>query len=343
MTRDELRAALQHPNVAAFLRVVREGESSQDDNAYRVMYGGGYFSSFADHPRQKHTAHGITSTAAGCFQFLEKTWDGLVAKYGFPDFSPASQDEAAVALIHGRGALQDLLRGDLSEVLDKCSWEWASLPPFRYSGQGGLDAKRVYATYEKWLHPAAAPVQTATPEKPIMPAPFLLLAFEALTTLLPTLIRFKSKSATGEANAQLAEKVMPVIQAAVGAANAQEAVEKIMNDPAALQQADKAVQDNYYGLIEVGGGIEAARDYSLQAADKPLRKQPAFIVSIVLLLFPLLLCIDVFVGHPGYYTPEMKTQVITAILVVLSMVGAFWLGSSQSSRNKDDALARAVK
>lgn len=343
MTRDELRAALKHPNVAAFLRVIREGESNQTDNAYRMLYGGGFFSSFADHPHQVITSNGISSSAAGAYQILSKTHAGLVEKYSFSDFTPATQDEMAVALIQGRGALQDLLRGDLSEVLDKCSWEWSSLPPHRYPGQGGLDAKRVYATYEKWLNPASEPVQTATPEKPIMPAPFLLLAFEALTTLLPTLIRAKSKSATGEANAQLAEKVMPIVQAAVGAANAQDAVEKIMNDPTALQTADKAVQDNYYGLIEVGGGIEAARDYSLQAAEKPLRRQPAFIISIVLLLFPLLLCIDVFVGHPGYYTPEMKTQVITAILVVLSMVGAFWLGSSQSSRTKDDALARAVK
>ena len=43
MTLTDLRRALGHPNVAAFLRVIRAGESSQTDDAYRMMFGGGLF------------------------------------------------------------------------------------------------------------------------------------------------------------------------------------------------------------------------------------------------------------------------------------------------------------
>lgn len=75
-----------------------------------------------------HTFNGLSSTAAGAYQFISRTWDGLVEQYDFPDFSPQSQDLAAVALIKGRGALNDLKDGNLSEAIRKCCKEWASLP-----------------------------------------------------------------------------------------------------------------------------------------------------------------------------------------------------------------------
>lgn len=364
MTRDELRAALQNANVRAFLRVIREGESSQDDSAYTIQYGGKHFEGFADHPRNAISAGGITSTAAGAYQFLERTWDNLVRQYGFPDFSPACQDEAAVALIAGRKALNALIDGDLPAVLDRCSWEWASLPPSRY-GQSVLDAGRVYATYAKWggvlaaaaapSHPVpeqqpAAPIREAVPpilppEKK-MPAPFIIPAFEILSSMLPTLIRKfgKTGSETAERNAQVAEVVVGVAKEALGAKNEQEVIERITADPTALQTVDRAVAAAWLDITEAGGGgIAGARAFNLAAADKPIFHQPSFIVSLVLLLFPLLLVIDVFFVHSSAYNAELRTQIVTAILVVIGMVGGFWLGSSMSSRNKDDALARAIK
>ena len=35
-------------------------------------------------------------------------------------------------LIRGRGALQDVINGDLKAALDKCNKEWASLPGSPY-------------------------------------------------------------------------------------------------------------------------------------------------------------------------------------------------------------------
>lgn len=92
MTRDDLLGALTHDNLLAFLRLIRQGESNQNDDAYTILFGGEHFDSFADHPRRKITRGSLTSTAAGAYQILERTWDGLVRQYGFGDFSPANQD-----------------------------------------------------------------------------------------------------------------------------------------------------------------------------------------------------------------------------------------------------------
>jgi muramidase (phage lysozyme) len=161
MTRDDLRAALQHDNVKALLRVVREGETDQTDDAYRKLVGDppGVYSltDLKDHPRK--VVHidrlQLFSSAAGAYQFLTRTWDELVEKYGFEDFSPQCQDEAAVALFVRRKALDAAIAGALALWLDKCSYEWASLPPGRY-GQGELSIDRVVATFVKyggkWLY-----------------------------------------------------------------------------------------------------------------------------------------------------------------------------------------------
>lgn len=153
MTRDELRLCLEDRNVQAFLRVIRAGEGTPDLDGYRRMFGGALFDSFRDHPRQLHTCqtkHGpLSSTAAGAYQFLSRTWTALVDQYGFEDFSQQSQDEAAVALIDGRGALQDVIAGRFSEAIRKCRKEWASLPGAGY-GQPErtfAQALEVYASH----------------------------------------------------------------------------------------------------------------------------------------------------------------------------------------------------
>jgi hypothetical protein len=50
--------------------------------------------------------------------------------------------------------------------------------------------------------------------------------------------------------------------------------------------------------------------------------------------------VDVFFVHPGNFTSELRTQVVTGILLVISIVGGYWLGSSASSRTKDELIAR---
>ena len=123
---------LQLPNVAAFLILIRTGEGTLGVNGYRTMFGGGLFNSFDDHPRQVITRGAYTSTAAGAYQFLSRTWDGLVKQYGFRNFLPKTQDVAALALIKGRGALNDVIEGRFKVAIQKCNKEWASLPDSPY-------------------------------------------------------------------------------------------------------------------------------------------------------------------------------------------------------------------
>lgn len=119
------RPMLDHPNVKAMLRVIREGESGHTDAAYRVIVGGKYFSGFSDHPRIFGTP---VSTAAGAYQITKTTWDWIRGPMGLSDFSPANQDFAALGLIAYRGALADVLAGNLAAAIPKLRLEWTSLP-----------------------------------------------------------------------------------------------------------------------------------------------------------------------------------------------------------------------
>lgn len=144
--------ALANANVRAFLQLVRKGEGTADSGGYRRIVGGGNFASYADHPRQKVWIAAISdySTAAGAYQILARTWDMVRLQAGLSDFSPTSQDLAAVQLIRNRGALADVLAGRISTALEKCSWEWASLPPWRYSKQGVLTMDAALTAFDNF-------------------------------------------------------------------------------------------------------------------------------------------------------------------------------------------------
>jgi hypothetical protein len=69
------------------------------------------------------------------------TWAGLKKELGLHDFSPESQEIAAVALLDRRGALEEIESGKAdSRTLDKLAPEWASIimsdGAGYYSGQG---------------------------------------------------------------------------------------------------------------------------------------------------------------------------------------------------------------
>lgn len=133
----DVKQSVDHPNVQRMLKLIRVGEGTSDDNGYRRLVGGGEFDSFADHPRTVQAikfSNGKTlrSSAAGAFQFLRSTWDEMKAKYDLPDFSPASQDIAAVGLLKRSGALAHVLDGDFATAIRKANKVWASLPESPY-------------------------------------------------------------------------------------------------------------------------------------------------------------------------------------------------------------------
>lgn len=342
----ELREWLLIQNVQAFLRVIRAGETNQDDSAFRMMFGGEMFQSFKDHPRKVITkklgGKEYSSSAAGAYQFLSKTWDGLVAQYKFPDFSPEYQHLGAVALIKGRKALEDVIAGRFDAAILKCGKEWASLPgsPYGQPTKTLAQAKAVYEKYGGTYAGSSNPI--AIPQVKPMAAPILLSLLPALVDLIPKLGSiFGSGSEVANRNIAAATVVADAVKSATNSPNLQAAIEAIQNDPEALAAANAAVDSVWLSITEVGtGGIKGARDANLamQNSEKPFWFNPAFWLTLLLLGFPAALCVDVFYIHPDSYDANSRTQVITALLAVLTVVAGYWLGSSAGSAKKDSLI-----
>jgi lysozyme len=136
-------------NVKAFLFTIRASEHRYpndvtNDAAYHIFYGGKRFYDMSDHPvltgelppvplsanicAASGLGPGCVSTAAGAYQFIKATWIRLRNKLQLPDFSPASQDLAAVQLLDDIGALKLVQAGDVEAALAKASKVWSSLP-----------------------------------------------------------------------------------------------------------------------------------------------------------------------------------------------------------------------
>ncbi len=120
-------------NLRAFLDMISFAEGTLGQDGYRTMFGYRYFTSYADHPRQyfsytNQAGQTIRTSAAGRYQIIVKTWDSLKSRLGLVDFSPASQDAAAIELIRERGALNDVRAGRIESAVNKVAPVWASLP-----------------------------------------------------------------------------------------------------------------------------------------------------------------------------------------------------------------------
>jgi len=139
------RVLIHDANVRAMLAVIREKESAGD---YRAIVFGGQFQSFADHPRiGRRRGDGRITTAAGAYQIVASTWDGVKRDMELMDFGPASQDMAALGLIAYRGALPAVVEGKFDDAVRRLTLEWTSLPGAAEDGwrrQGGIESARAF-------------------------------------------------------------------------------------------------------------------------------------------------------------------------------------------------------
>lgn len=126
-------------NIAAFLAAIRYAEgTSRKPDPYRVVFNYKVtLRNLSDHPYNTGewkgaTYNGKLTTAAGAYQITITTWRGLKSKLGLKDFSPASQDKAAIELIRYRGALDLVKSGQFAEAVIKVNKEWASMPGAGY-------------------------------------------------------------------------------------------------------------------------------------------------------------------------------------------------------------------
>lgn len=151
---ERIRDALNSTQGQAWLRVIREGESTQRPIAYRVLYGwhpikahDRLFSGWADHPRVFFKlADGRRTSAAGAYQITATSWDDMRQRRPgvYVDFGPGMQDLWAMDRTAWRGALDDVLLGRLDIACAKCAKEWTSLPGGPEQGQDLVNAQRVF-------------------------------------------------------------------------------------------------------------------------------------------------------------------------------------------------------
>jgi muramidase (phage lysozyme) len=132
-------------NERAWLNAIRHAEGTSGANGYATTFGYQSFDPAKGHPRRVVKSGGYASDAAGAYQFLSTTWDGVNRQMGTnaADFSPAAQDRAALQLIRNRGV--DPSQAISREAVAKLAPEWASLPTMAgksYYGQPvkGYDA-----------------------------------------------------------------------------------------------------------------------------------------------------------------------------------------------------------
>jgi muramidase (phage lysozyme) len=326
-------------NIAAFLQVIRHCEGTAGKDGYRTLFGGQLFKSFDDHPRifKKFTMKGkqYTSSAAGAYQFLARTWDSLVKQKLVPSkaFTPENQDIGAIALIKGRKALNDVIEGRFETALFKCNKEWASLPgsPYGQPVKTISYCKQVYENFGGVY--MVAPLVAAAAS--VVAKPFLEAAFKELAKSIPTLgDLFGSGSEVSERNLRAVELAVNVVKDAVGATNEQQAVEIIKADPSQITIANDALKASAFEIRELDtSGISAARAADNYRVDSPMpfwKNSPAFAISALLLPLLYMTVYHVLVGEVALgYSSELKAAVISSVVTgVLGGIIGFWLGSS---------------
>jgi muramidase (phage lysozyme) len=271
-----LRAFEKNPNVVAMLAVIAAKESG---GAFDIINGGARFTDFSRHPY-----HGIPTTqggrAAGCYQFLGTTWSRLCDRYEFPSFEPEFQTLGAIALIQGRGALDDVVAGRFEAAVAKLRPEWTSLPGASES-RGDWTMDKARALYlergglldnAKLLQPAA-PIEDHSPTNlpPVQPP----------ETPMPDDSPSFDWSALAKAGGAIASIFNPAIGLAISALSPllQERITKVVgkhvDDPKVAQEIGKNLSDV---VMETTKRVTGKSD-DLEAV-AIMRKDPALVAKV---------------------------------------------------------------
>jgi muramidase (phage lysozyme) len=138
-------------NMKAFLDTIAYAEGT--DDSYDYIFSFVKFYSFAGHPRRLICSGGYCSDAAGRYQIKSTTWDEVRRSLGLTDFSPESQDRAAVQLIRWRGGADDVERISDFSTFNNAAYtvrlEWASMPHSPY-GQPTHSASSLWSKFQKF-------------------------------------------------------------------------------------------------------------------------------------------------------------------------------------------------
>lgn len=120
------------PTLRQFLNLIGWAEGAD----YNIGWGKRIIPNLAWHPYNQRqfrindpvTGRPSTTSVAGKYQFQRGTWDEAAKALGLKDFSPASQDLAAVWLLDnrgkGNGQLQNVLQGNVATAVERLKPVW---------------------------------------------------------------------------------------------------------------------------------------------------------------------------------------------------------------------------
>lgn len=143
----------KEPAIRAALDMLAHAEVGDlGPGGYQRAYGrpSSYLVSLEKHPATVVCSYlggkRVCATAAGRYQFLKRTWDVEIAELGLRDFSPLSQDLAAIHQLVKVGAIDDIRRQNLAGFFDKACIVWATLPgsPYGQPTKSYRDLERVF-------------------------------------------------------------------------------------------------------------------------------------------------------------------------------------------------------
>lgn len=182
-----------------------------------------------------------------------------------------------------------------------------------------------------------------TPEKPMLPflGALAQVLIPSLAGEIPRVAKiFPPSSPVAERNLGVAQVVLDVVTKALGAANAQEAVERVKNDPAAAQAARDAIDANWFRIEEV-------REASVDKARAFMRSGPERIVCFNMVFHELLALIFVVctcAGMAAAFRWGELDQATKNLIVTAALIGGFlgikefFFGGSRGSDRKTEIL-----
>ncbi|MHA3600152.1 glycoside hydrolase family 24 protein [Yersinia enterocolitica] len=160
----DLNNLVDDPNVRQYLEVLSkaEGTASYANSGYNTMFGGDQFYDSSDHPRQLKDFTQTDGTknktsAAGRYQFTSSSWDDAAKALNLTDFSPRSQDLAALFLIQRAGQLENVTNGNFADATSGLGGVWASLPSSNYA-----QPKRSWEEIQGYSDRQTTPMQAVT-------------------------------------------------------------------------------------------------------------------------------------------------------------------------------------
>ena len=184
--------------------------------------------------------------------------------------------------------------------------------------------------------PEPAPTPTPTPTPTLESKPMGALAFlPMILQAIPELIGLFGTGPRGQTNAKAAQVVVDAVTKAAGTDGVGAALDKMAADPAAAADIKKAVlaDPTVMALTEVGGGIQAARDFDLkqQAMPKPFYETSAvFWVSVMLLPLVYWFVGSMIVGGYGQVLHATGVEIPGWVQSLLAIFGGSWTGESRS-------------